>query len=310
MNSTTLLATELRKSIDDSLNRLSKAVDEQRSSDELRHYFDTMARFPRYSWRNAYLIAMQRPQASLVAGFSQWKRLGRRVRSGEKAIRIISPCPVRTANNDDGERVRMFFKGACVFDVSQTEGEDLPEAEIHEVQADADELLEALTVVAMKRGVTVKYRSMKMGTFGVSKGGAVEIAAGYSTGQQSKTLVHELAHESMHQRRNSKDASTISRHVAEVEAESVAYVVCRHFGLDVELRASRYIALWGGEGKALAASLGRIADAARPLIEDVRKVGPWAVDQASCSANLGTTTPIPASERGHPAVTSPCSLPA
>jgi len=151
---------------------------------------------------------------------------------------------------------------------------------------------------------------MEEGTFGVSKGGEVEIATGHSTGQQSKSLVHELAHESMHRRLRSSDAYGIGRRTAELEAEAVAYVVCRHFDLDVELRASRYIALWGGEGKALAASLSRIADAARQLIEDVKGVGPCAGDAATCRTGLGTATSVPALATGHCAVTASCRLPA
>ena len=149
----------------------------------------------------------------------------------------------------------MFFKVACVFDVSQTDGKDMPTAELPEVQANAEILLAALERVASRRGIAVRYKRMAKGTFGVSKGGEAEIATGYSTGQQSKSLVHELAHEAMHHQPGINDPFGVGRRTAEVEAEAVAYVVCRHFKLDVELRASRYIALWGGDGKALAGSL-------------------------------------------------------
>ncbi len=100
----------------------------------------------------------------------------------------------------------------------------------------------------------------------MSKGGTIDIAIGHATGQQAKTLSHELAHEAMHQK-NRPDALT--RSVAELEAESVAYVVCTHFGLDVELRASCYIALWDGHANALRESLERIATTARDIIDDV-----------------------------------------
>ena len=283
MNSKSTLATQLRKSIDNSLSRLASAVEEQRSSEEVQRYLETMARFPTYSWRNAWLISMQRPQASLVAGFCHWKRLGRKVRKGEKAIRIISPCPIRRATADDEDRVRMFFKTACVFDVSQTDGKRLPTAEVPEVQANAESLLAALERVASKRGIAVRYGHMEKGTFGVSKGGAVEIATGYSTGQQSKTLVHELAHEAMHRQLGTNDPFGNGRRIAEVEAEAVAYVVCRHFNLDVELRASRYIASWSGDGKALAGSLGRVSAASQRLIEDVEE----------SDRRAGSTTPCP-----------------
>ncbi|MBN2561549.1 MAG: hypothetical protein JXQ75_11525 [Phycisphaerae bacterium] len=206
-----------------------------------------------------------------MAGFTHWQRLGRTVRKGEKAIRIISPCPIRRVPSDEEEQVRVFFKTACVFDVSQTDGKPLPTAEVPEVQADAEDLLAALERVASDRGIAVRYRSMEEGAFGVSKGGEVEIATGHSTGQQSKSLVHELAHEAMHRQQEANSHFGIGRQTAELEAEAVAYVVCRHFNLDVELRASRYIAVWGGDGKTLAASLGRISATAQHLIEASRK---------------------------------------
>ncbi len=242
-------------------------------------------------------------------GLQPLETAGQKSRKGEKAVRIISPCPVTKAADDEEEKVRMHFKAACVFDISQTEGKGLPTAEVPEIRADTGWLLAALADVAAKRGITVRYRSMEEDTFGVSKGGEVEIATGHSTGQQSKSLVHELAHEAMHRRLRASDACGIGRRTAELEAEAVAYVVCRHFDLDVELRASRYIALWGGEGKALAASLSRIADAARRLIEDVERTGRCAAGEVPFRTGLGTATCIAASETGHHAVTASCCSP-
>ena len=92
----------------------------------------------------------------------------------------------------------------------------------------------------------------------------MEVDNQYATGQQAKTLAHELAHEAMHK----EDRGPLTRSIAELEAESVAYVFCAHAGLDVEVRASRYIALWGGDGKALRASLDRISATARAMIDD------------------------------------------
>ncbi len=88
---------------------------------------------------------------------------------------------------------------------------------------------------------------------------------GHTTGQQAKTLAHELAHETLHK----TDRTGLTRSIAELEAESVAYVVCTHFGLDTEVRSSRYIALWDGDAKALRSSLERIANTARAMIDDV-----------------------------------------
>jgi len=116
---------QLRKSVDESLARLAQAVDIERASKEMQRYLNLLARFHRYSWRNCLLIALARPEATLVAGFGRWKTLGRNVRKGEKAIRIFAPCPV-VRMNEDKEEERVFFRTACVFDISQTEGKELP----------------------------------------------------------------------------------------------------------------------------------------------------------------------------------------
>lgn len=259
-------ATQLRKSIDESLKRLAEAIDEQQASGEMQCYLNLLAPSHKYSWRNALLIALAKPESTLVAGFHAWKKMGRKVKKGEKAIRIFASCPVVQVNEDEEEVERMFFRTACVFDVSQTEGQELPILEIPNVQIQADKLLHRLEQGAALRGIQVEYREFKDGLYGVSKGGLVAIARGYSTGQQAKTLAHELAHETLHK---VAERQSLSREVMELEAEAVAYVVCRHFGLDVELRASRYIATWGGDGKALAKSLDRISRTARGVIEGV-----------------------------------------
>ena len=122
--------------------------------------------------------------------------------------------------------------------------------------------------MADARGIAVSFGALSGSTFGVSKRGSVEIDNSHPTGQQAKTLAHELAHEAMHW----EDRGPLTRSIAELEAESVAYVVCLHFGLDVEVRASRYIALWDGDSKALRASLERIATTARSIIDDLEAV--------------------------------------
>ncbi len=267
----------LAVSIRDSLHRLAGVLDEQQGSEEFRRWLDMMARFHKYSWQNAMLIATAKPDATLVAGFTRWKKLGRSVRRGEKAIRIFAPCPVQRRRVDeaadaeakDKEAPAVYFKATCVFDVSQTEGAELPDFDVPEVQADAEHLLRAAEQVAAGRGITVKYSSLGQGHYGVSRGGTVEIDPSHSTGQQVKTLFHEVAHERLHQAPDGKRSPDITRSVAELEAESVAYVVCRYFGLDVELRAGRYISMWGGDSKALAGSLSRISETTKGLLEEM-----------------------------------------
>ncbi len=265
-------AQALRQRIDASLEVLAKAVDDVRASDVFRQYLAVQARFHKYSWGNCLLIAGQRPDATRVAGYRTWQSLKRQVRKGERGIMIFAPCPykreVETNDGNTEERKGIFFRAVHVFDIDQTDGPDLPSVEVPTVQAVADDLLAKLGSVADSRGIAVSFGALSGGTFGVSKQGKVDIDNTHPTGQQAKTLAHELAHEALHW----EDRGPLTRSIAELEAESVAYVVCLHFGLDVEVRASRYIALWDGDSKALRASLERIAKTARSIIDDVAAV--------------------------------------
>ena len=265
-------AKELRRRIDDSLETLATAVDEVRASEMFKAYLNVQARFHHYSWCNSLLILSQRPDATRVAGYRTWQKLSRQVCKGQRGIMIFAPCPwKREKTNDKGETETeqgMFFRAVHVFDVSQTDGKELPTVDCPTVQESADRLLADLHSVAEQRGIKVNFDTLSGGLFGVSKGGTIDVDNGHATGQQAKTLAHELAHEALHK----TDRTGLTRSVAELEAESVAYVVCTHFGLDVEVRASRYIALWDGDSKALRASLERITNTARDIIDDVEAV--------------------------------------
>ncbi len=271
-NKTQEKAKELRGKIDASLDTLAKAIDSVRASEAFKQFLDVQSRFHNYSWHNTLLIAMQRPDATRVAGFKSWKKLDRHVRKGEKGIMIFAPCPwkkeIENNNGDTDTLEGIYFKPVHVFDISQTEGKDLPTFDASDVEAIADDLLADLARVTDKRGISLRFQPLSDGAFGVSKKGSVEIDNSHSTGQQAKTLAHELAHEAMHW----EDRGPLTRSIAELEAESVAYVVCKHFGLDTEVRSSRYIALWDGNTKALRESLERIADTARSIIDDTETV--------------------------------------
>ncbi len=138
-------AKELRQRIDDSLNTLAKAVDEVRTSETFRRYLDVQAQFHKYSWHNCLLILSQRPDASQVAGYRTWQKLGRQVPQGERGLMIFAPCPFkREVERDDGEteeRDGIYFKPVHVFDVAQTDGEDLPSVDLPTVDVAADRRL-------------------------------------------------------------------------------------------------------------------------------------------------------------------------
>ena len=259
-------AQALRQRSDASIETLAKAFDDARASDVFRQYLATQAKFHKYSWGNCLLLASQRPQATRVAGYRTWQGLKRQVRKGELGIMIFAPCPykreVETSNGSTEEREGMFFRAVHVFDVAQTDGPELPSVD---VQAAVDDLLAKLPRVADSCGIAVSFQPISGDAFGVSKQGKVDIDNSHPTGQQAKTLAHELAREAMHW----EDRGPLTRSSAELEAEPVAYVVCLHFSLDVEVRARRYIALWDGDSKALRASLDCIAKTARGMIDDL-----------------------------------------
>jgi len=265
-------AKELRKGIDDAIDRLAKAVDSVRASETFRAYLDAQARFHNYSWHNTWMIYSQRPDATRVAGFRTWLTFGRHVRKGEKGIAIFAPMrfkrEVEGADGSTESESRIAFRVVFVFDMAQTDGAELPSVECPTIDGAADDLLADLVRVAESRGIPVTFGPVSGGAFGVSEKGRIGIDNAHATGQQAKTLAHELAHEALHW----TDRGTFTRSAAELEAESVAYVVCRHFGLDSEVRSSAYIALWNGDGKAMRESMDRIAKTARAIIDDASAV--------------------------------------
>ena len=261
-------ANTLRKGINDAIDTLAKAVDTVRASDTFKAYLDTQARFHNYSWHNTWMIYSQRPNAERVAGFKTWLTLGRHVRKGEKGIAIFAPMRFKKENDKGETEDRIAFRVVHVFDVSQTDGKELPTVEAPNVETAADNLLADLVRVADSRGIAVTFRALCGGKYGTSAKGAIEVDNTHATGQQAKTLAHELAHESLHW----VDRGSLTRSIAELEAESVAYVVCRHFALDTSIRSSAYIALWNGDGKAMRESMDRIAKTARAIIDDTSAV--------------------------------------
>ena len=235
-------------------------------SETLTHYLDTMSRFPSYSWNNCLLIAIQDPDATYVAGFRHWLKLGRHVRKGEKGIGIVAPLVYRKRDDnerDNGDdRVLHGFKVVHVFDVSQTEGEDLPElAQIH---GDPGELLGSLERLIRAAGIELKEEVFLDGAEGVSRKGEIAIAEGLPPAERFAILVHELGHEWMHTEQYRKN---LSKTALETEAEAVSYVVCRSFGFDCSTRSSDYIQMYRGDAATLIQSLERIQKTATRIIE-------------------------------------------
>lgn len=251
----------------DVLQRFEDAVGAIQDSESFRRWLDISSRFHKYSLGNQLLIAMQRPDATHVAGFHAWLKLGRHVVKGEKGIKIMVPL-ARKVTNDEGEEERKVtrFGTGFVFDVSQTDGEPLPTLAVPTLEGQAgEELWEGLNRFAADEGVTVRTvepEELPRETMGYFTRATREIVVGaYSQRQRTKTLAHELGH---------YVARVDDRAENECIAEGIAYVVCGHFGIDTGERSFPYVAGWAKDKATLKNVLGTIQRASAFLIEGVR----------------------------------------
>jgi antirestriction protein ArdC len=268
---------ETKKMVDTAIEQLAAAL-ERGESATLKTYLAAMGRFHRYSWGNAMLICRQRPEATNVAGFHTWKKLGRQVRKGERGIAILAPIVRRRNTQPDEqmdrprtsvhsktskeERAVVGFRAVRVFDVSQTEGDPLPEFAC--VQGDPGAMLGRLCGLIASKEVSLDYADDLNGADGVSIGGGIVIRNGLAPAEHFRTLAHELAHEMLH-----RDGVKRSKVVKETEAEAVAFVVCTAANLETNTASRDYIQLYDGDKKALLASLNRIRTVASKIIADV-----------------------------------------
>lgn len=249
---------------ENALNSLVEAV-EQGRSEAVTAYLETVSKFHNYSLGNQLLIAFQRPDATRVAGFHTWKSLGRFVKKGEKGIAILAPMTFKGKNKgDDGESDNTIsyvrFRSVTVFDVSQTDGDPLPE--IGTTKGDPGVNLDRLKKFITTSGITLEYTDDIRPALGTSSGGRIRIALGLSPAEEFSVLAHETAHELLH---HGKDRPT-SKTVRETEAEATAFAICKHIGLETGSAAHDYIALYNGDRGALVESLTIIRDTAAKII--------------------------------------------
>lgn len=228
-------------------------------SEALTNYLTAMSRFHNYSFGNVLEIARQIPAATKVAGFWTWKNMGRSVKAGQKGIRILAPIVgVRRKKGEEAqkditkqnERVLLGFRNAYVFDISQTEGVDLPT--LREVSGDPGGHLERLAAFVRSRGIQLTYSDDLHGALGASYGGRIAILSGQSKAEEFSCLVHEAAHELLH-RAERRTATT--KTVRETEAEAMAFIVGKAVGLVTSTASADYIALYHGNASLLAESL-------------------------------------------------------
>jgi antirestriction protein ArdC len=263
---------EVRKVASEAFEKLIRDV-EAGMSETLQQYLKAMGRFHRYSVGNAILIQLQKGDATHVAGFRAWQKLGRHVKKGEHGIAIMAPVVYRKTQQDGGDRdaereMIATFKTAYVFDISQTEGRPLPE--FARARGDPGSYLERLERFISSRGIKLERGDLRIAE-GVSVGGTILLKASLAPADAFSVLVHEFAHERLHQDPANRPKE---RTVREAEAEAVAYVVCQGIGLDVNTASSDYIQLYDGDKKTLMASLERIQRTAGEILEGVTDDGP------------------------------------
>jgi len=257
-----ITSNDLQQKIQGYLEILALETDQARKSEEMQRYLDFVAKFHQYSPSNIFLIMLTRPDATHVAGFQAWKQMGRYVKKGEKGIPIFAPMIHKEdPDNEDSPKVLHGFRVVYVFDVSQTDGDPLPPVPDWKSPEKNAELNKKLIRFAESRGITVTFKELHGETQGLSKGGAIEISPNAGT----KTLIHEIAHELMHQGVD----SPMDKEIREMEAESVSYIVAQFFMLD-NLKCSHYLALHGVNQSKILSHFARLQKTAKEIIEGVR----------------------------------------
>ena len=280
-------------------DRLEQGITELFDSERYKEYLKVMSRFHNYSFNNTLLIAIQKPDASLVAGFSAWKNnFGRNVIKGQKGIKIIAPSPYKVKQEmkkidphtqqpiigKDGKPVTEekeitipAYKVVSVFDVSQTEGRELPDIAVNELTGDVERYRDFFAALEKTSPVPIGFEQIPGSSHGYYhlEDKRIAIDEGMSEIQTLKTAIHEIAHAKLHDidlnAPENEQQPRIDRRTREVEAESVAYTVCQHYGLDTSDYSFGYVAGWssGRELSELKSSLETIRSAAAEIINSI-----------------------------------------
>ena len=280
-------------------DRLEQGIMELFDSDRYKEYLRVMSKFHNYSFNNTLLIAMQKPDASLVAGFQSWKNnFKRNVVKGEKGIKILAPSPFKIKQEmekidpatqkpvigADGKPVKEekeitipAFKVVSVFDVSQTEGKELPDIAVDMLTGDVECFKDVFAALEKTSPVPIGFEKIEGNSHGYYhlEEKRIAIDEGMSELQTIKTAIHEIAHAKLHDidpnAPKEEQADRPDRRTREVQAESVAYAVCQHYGLDTSDYSFGYVAGWssGRELDELKSSLETIRSTAAEIINSI-----------------------------------------
>jgi len=280
-------------------DRLEQGITELFDSERYKEYLRVMSKFHNYSFNNTLLIAMQKPDASLIAGFTAWKnQFQRNVKKGEKGIKIIAPSPFKIKQETekidpqtqkpvigrDGKPVTEekeitipAYKVVSVFDVSQTEGKELPDIAVDALTGDVEQYSDFFAALEKTSPVPIGFEKIEGGAHGYYhlEDKRIALDEGMSELQTLKTAIHEIAHAKLHDidlnAPKDEQPPRVDRRTREVEAESVAYTVCQHYGLDTSDYSFGYVAGWssGRELAELKSSLETIRSAAADIINSI-----------------------------------------
>ena len=282
-------------------DRLEQGITELFDSERYKEYLRVMSKFHNYSFNNTLLIAMQKPDASLIAGFTAWKnQFQRNVKKGEKGIKIIAPSPFKIKQEmekidpqtqkpvigRDGKPVTEekeitipAYKVVSVFDVSQTEGKELPDIAVDALTGDVEQYSDFFAALEKTSPVPIGFEKIEGGAHGYYhlEDKRIALDEGMSELQTLKTAIHEIAHAKLHDidpnAPKDEQQPRVDRRTREVEAESVAYTVCQHYGLDTSDYSFGYVAGWssGRELAELKNSLETIRSAAADIINSINE---------------------------------------
>jgi antirestriction protein ArdC len=268
VETTKMKREDAMKLVDQGIAALNAAL-QAGHSEALKQFLATLARFHHYSFGNALLIAFQKPEATHVAGFHTWRKLGRYVKKGEHGIAILAPMvgrkdrvTVAPEPTDDQTRSLRGFKVAYVFDVTQTDGQALPQ--FAQPVGEPGEWLRHMEDFIQAAGITLEDDFLPGGADGGSRPGQIIVRPDLPSNERFAVLAHEFAHELLHQRTQRRKETTPK--IRETEAEAVAYAVCLACGIDSTMRSADYIQLYRGSEETLKESLTHVQQAATEII--------------------------------------------
>jgi len=259
--------SQMQQAIRENVQRLIAQL-ERGESDAMKSYLSAMAKFHRYSFGNILMIAAARPDATRVAGFHTWLQFGRHVKKGEKGIAILAPLVGKRKDEDakdasENERVLYGFRRVYVWDVSQTEGAELPS--LKQVTGEVSNEFDRLKNFVVAQNIELVFDESIAPALGASYGGRIALLPNLSAAESFATLAHEVAHELLH--RIERRAQT-TRTQRETEAEAVAFIVSSAIGLDASSSAD-YIQLYNGDVELLTESLELIQQTASRILEAI-----------------------------------------